>query len=294
MSTTERVALITGAGGQLGRALAATAPPGWRVVPCASRDLDITDAGAVERAVAEVAPRLVLNAAAYTAVDRAEAEPDRAFAVNARGPRHLARALQGRGARLIHLSTDFVFAGDRPRPYRPGDRPDPGSVYGRSKQAGDEAVMEETGGEALVVRTSWVYGAGGANFVNTMLRLMGEREEIGVVADQVGTPTWTGSLARALWAWADLPRARGFRHWSDAGVASWYDFAVAIAEEGRRAGLLDRECRVRPIATEDYPTPAVRPAWSVLDKRESWEELGIEPLHWREALRQALAAWERN
>jgi len=280
-------AIVTGAGGQLARALLAAEPAGWDVTGLTRADLDIGDEAAVEASVKALAPDLILNAAAYTAVDRAESEPDLAFSINRDGARHLALAASRAGARLVHVSTDFVFDGKASRPYRPDDATAPLGVYGGSKLAGEQEVARVTP-EALTVRTAWVYGPTGANFLATMLRLMASRPEVGVVADQIGTPTSTLTLADALW---DLARtdARGILHLTDAGVASWYDFATAIAEEAVAAGVLERAPRVAPIATIDYPTPAARPAFSVLDKSAAFTLLGRSAPHWRVALRAALA-----
>jgi len=279
--------LLTGAGGQLGRALVSTAPPGAELRALGRDRLDIADAAAVAAAAGAFRPEIVINAAAYTAVDRAESEPEAARQGNVRGPMLLAEAAAAVGARMIHVSTDFVFNGTQSRAYTPDDEPDPISVYGRTKLEGERAVSEILGEGAVVVRTAWVYSAWGRNFVNTMLRLMREHEEVGVVADQVGTPTAATSLARALWALA-AEGCGGVFHWTDAGVASWYDFAVAIAEEGRTAGLLDRPVAVRPITTADYPTPAKRPAFSMLDWRSTAKRTGLTPRHWRENLRDVL------
>ena len=244
--------------------------------------------------LADLRPSVVINAAAYTAVDRAESEQAAAFAVNADGPGHLARACAGLGARLIHVSTDFVFSGNACHPYQPADPTGPVSVYGESKLAGEQQVREALGEQSVIVRTAWVYSRVGHNFVKTMLRLMAERDSLSVVADQVGTPTWARGLAEALWRIVDKPEIAGTLHWTDAGVASWYDFAVAIAEEAHAQGLLARPVAVKPIATADYPTPAARPAWSVLDKTASWQQLGCDGMHWREALRAMLADWKAH
>ena len=190
--------------------------------------------------------------------------------------------------RLLHVSTDFVFDGRRSTPYPTDADTAPLGVYGASKLAGERAVLD-SGADAAIVRTGWVYAPWGANFMLTMLRLHGERSELGVVADQVGTPTSALSLAAALWAMVARPQLAGVFHWSDAGVCSWYDFAVAIGEEAEAAGLLERAARVLPIATEDYPTPARRPAFSVLDKRATLSALELDPVHWRQQLRRALA-----
>jgi dTDP-4-dehydrorhamnose reductase len=230
---------------------------------------------------------VIVNAAAYTAVDRAETEKDRAHAVNATGAANVAIAASEAGARLIHVSTDFVFDGRSPLPYRPEDAVAPLSEYGRSKLAGEEGVRAALGESALILRTAWLHAAGGPNFVLTMLRLMKERGSVRVVSDQIGTPTWARGLAAAIWRAAPLTGFSGTHHWTDAGVASWYDFAVAIAEEGQAANLLPSGVLVEPIRTEDYPTPARRPASSVLDKTSAWSVLGTSP-HWRVHLREML------
>jgi len=277
--------LVTGAGGQLGRALVAA---GGAPVHGRSRaELDISDAQAVARLLDELRPPALINAAAYTAVDRAEDDREAAFRINAEAPGILARACAERGIRFLHVSTDFVFDGRQGRPYAPDDATAPLGVYGESKLAGEDAVRRADP-TALVLRTGWVYSAGPANFLNTMLRLHDEREELGVVADQVGTPTAAHSLALALWAFASRPELAGTYHFSDAGVASWFDFAHAIGEEAQRIGLIDRAARVRPIRSEDYPTPAVRPSYSVLDKTATWRDAQVEARHWRECLRACL------
>jgi dTDP-4-dehydrorhamnose reductase len=279
-------ALILGAGGQVGRALAAAAPEGAETVALPRADCDVGDEAAVRTAVRAVRPDLVFNAAAYTAVDKAESEPDAARRLNAEAPGLIAAAALEAGARTVHLSTDFVFGGAGERQRRPDDPTRPEGVYAQTKLDG-EAALRSTDPNALVVRTAWVYAPTGTNFVNTMLRLMAERDEIRIVADQVGTPTWAPSLAAALWRLAEL-RATGIHHFTDAGIASWYDFAVAIAEEARAMGLLEAPARVLPIATADYPTPARRPAYSVLDKSATWALLGRPAPHWRVNLRANL------
>jgi dTDP-4-dehydrorhamnose reductase len=278
-------ALITGANGQLGRALVASAPAGTTVVAHGSDTLDITCRDAVAAAVAAERPDLILNAAAYTAVDRAESDAERAAAVNAAAVGVLAEAAGQAGARLVHVSTDFVFDGEAGSPYRPDAPTNPLGVYGRTKLDGERAA----GADALIVRTAWVYAPTGGNFVRTMLRLMGERPEVRVVADQVGTPTYAPGLAAALWTLAGQG-VTGTHHYTDAGAASWYDFAVAIQEEAVALGLLARAVPVVPIATADFPTPARRPSYSVLDKASCWAALGGPTPHWRENLRVMLRA----
>ncbi|MCB1854627.1 MAG: dTDP-4-dehydrorhamnose reductase [Pseudomonadales bacterium] len=279
--------VIVGAGGQLGMELVHRAPAAAQCIALARSDLDISDNGAVVRRLAEIAPALVVNAAAFTGVDAAESEQRMAHAVNAAGAAHLAQACRDLDARLIHVSTDFVFDGQASRPYPPTAPTAPLGEYGRSKLAGEQAVQQVLP-RALVLRTGWVYSRFGGNFVKTMLRLMAEREQLAVVDDQVGTPTWASGLARAIWAAAAHPQLEGILHWSDAGVCSWYDFAVAICEEAVELGLLARPVRIRPIPASDYPTPARRPHYSVLDKTASWRELGLEGVHWRVQLRHML------
>ena len=281
--------LITGATGQVGRALIASAAPDIEVRATTHSDLDISDAAQVGECIAIYKPQLVINAAAYTAVDKAEGDEATAVRVNVDGPRNLARAALARsGTRLIHISTDFVFDGRSSSPYQPQDRTNPLSVYGATKLAGEKAVLDTLGDRGLVVRTAWVYAAQGKNFFRTMLRLMNERAEVRVVGDQVGTPTAAMSLAGVLWKFAARPDIFGVFHWTDAGVASWYDFAVAIAEEAAASSLLKGEIKVTQIATDDYPTAAKRPAYSVLDKRATTAAIGAEPVHWRANLRSML------
>ena len=278
--------LVTGANGQLGSELARTAPAGLdaRFLDRAALDLAADD---VEDRVVALAPQLILNAAAYTAVDRAESEQELAFRVNASGAGALARAAARLDARMVHVSTDFVFDGSSASPYRPDHAAAPLGVYGASKLEGERSVREALPG-AIILRTGWVYSAHGANFVKTMLRLMGSRDRLGVVADQVGTPTWAKGLARAVWELGLGTHNACTLHWSDLGVASWYDFSVAIQEEALARGLLARAVPVDPIRTEDYPTPARRPAYSVLDKTDTLALLACPRQHWRAALRQML------
>jgi dTDP-4-dehydrorhamnose reductase len=277
--------LITGARGQIGSALQATAPGIWQIIPCGSEELDVTRGDMARAVIARERPAVVIHAAGYTDVDGAEREVERAEAVNAAGTANVAAAAREVGARLIYISTDFVFDGSVGRPYLPEDHARPLSVYGRTKLAGEQAALDRTGGGALVLRTAWVYSAHGRNFVRTMLALMETQSSVGVVSDQVGTPTWARPLAQALWTAAEEPRLEGIVHWTDAGVASWYDFAVAIQEEALAAGLLTRAVPIRPLRTVEFPRPARRPPWSVLDKTTGWSALGGPAAHWRSNLR---------
>ncbi|MCX2973740.1 dTDP-4-dehydrorhamnose reductase [Halieaceae bacterium IMCC8485] len=279
--------LITGAAGQLGRELLRTMPEGVECIAATREILDIADAAQVRALVRRERPGLIINAAAYTAVDKAESEQELAAAINVNGAANLATACAENESRLIHVSTDFVFDGTSSTPYLPDAPTSPLGEYGRSKLAGEQAVVAGLP-SALIMRTAWVYSAFGGNFVKTMLRLMAEREELSVVADQVGTPTWARGLADALWLAADQSDLQGLYHWTDAGVCSWYDFAVAIAEEALEIGLLQRMPRIHPIPGSAYPTPAARPAFSVLDKNSTWAVLKTERLHWRSQLRSML------
>jgi dTDP-4-dehydrorhamnose reductase len=277
--------LLTGAAGQLGQALMASTPAGVELIACGRAELDLANGEACQAVVRDLRPDWLLNAGAYTAVDKAESEPELAAAVNAGAPAAFAEALAATGGRLLQVSTDFVFNGQQGSPYRPEQLLDPLGVYGATKAAGEAAALALPG--ARVLRTSWVYGPVGQNFCRTMLRLHLEREQLGVVADQVGCPTSTLTLAAACWRAIGVEGPR-ILHWSDAGAASWYDFAVAIGELGEQAGLLERAARVKPLTTADYPTPATRPSYSLLDCSTSREALGLEPLHWREGLAEVL------
>ncbi len=249
--------------------------------------LDITDERSVQSAIASLQPDVIINAAAYTAVDKAESEPQQAMAVNADAVESLARASIATGARLLHVSTDFVFGQGDGSPFTEDAPVAPVSVYGKTKLAGEQVLQRLMPDTSLCLRTAWVYSSHGNNFVKTMLRVMNERGEVGVIADQVGSPTWANSLARALWH-AALNKSSGTLHWTGAGVASWYDFAVAIQEEARSLGLIDRAVVVNPLTTEQYPTPAARPHYSVLELTRTWKALDQHAEHWRCDLRTML------
>jgi dTDP-4-dehydrorhamnose reductase len=280
--------LIVGAGGQVGRALVTSAPLGAEVVALSHAQLDMGDARAVAQAVRQHAPDVVINAAGYTAVDRAEAEPEAARRANADGPGYLAASARDLGARLLHISTDYVFDGTASVPYLPESATNAVSVYGQTKLAGENAVRRLPPGRSVIVRTAWLYAAQGHNFVNTMLRVMWGRGPVRVVTDQLGAPTAAGSLAAALWRVVDRPEIVGIHHWTDAGIASWYDFAVAIAEEATTLGVVPAGVSVVPVSSREYSTPARRPAYSVLDC-SSLRTLGLAPVHWRQRLRTVLA-----
>jgi dTDP-4-dehydrorhamnose reductase len=280
--------LILGSNGQLGQALADTVPSSWELMGLDLPELDITDADRLLTLCRDVRPDAIVNAAAYTAVDKAESEVDLATAVNVSGPRNAAAAARDVGARFVHISTDFVFDGGGLMPYKVDAETNPLSVYGLTKRDGELAALSASEGTAAVVRTAWLYSKTGNNFVKTMLRLMRERDELSVVADQVGSPTWANSLATAVWALVDNSSLTGIFHWTDSGKASWHEFAVAVQEEALSLGFLETAIAIQPITTEDYPTPAARPRYSVLDCSSTCAALGLESTEWRVNLRQML------
>lgn len=278
-----KVAVI-GKNGQLAWELARSQPENWEVAIWGSAELSVVDSQAVAAKLQGFRPQVVINCAAYTAVDKAESDAINAYAINEKGVRNLASACGQLGARLLHVSTDFVFDGRKSMPYNSGDQPNPLGVYGASKLAGEQQLQQLLPDASTIVRTSWVYSANGNNFVKTMLRLLKEKPQLNVIADQVGSPTWAKNLALWLWAVAEKRDACGIYHWSDAGVASWYDFAVAIQELALEKGLLDTAKPIHPIPTEAYPTPARRPHYSVMDKRSAESVSSIQAGHWRKYL----------
>ena len=295
--------LLLGGGGQVGRELQrALAGQGELVVATregtpgpggATRKADFADPGSLAALVREVAPAVVVNAAAYTAVDLAEREPGIAFRVNAEAPGVLAAACRETGARLVHFSTDYVFDGAASRPYREDDAPAPLGVYGRSKLAGETAVRD-SGCEHMIFRLCWVYAAHGHNFLQTMLRLAAERDTLRVVADQVGSPTPAAWIADAVAAALAAPARTGTWHVAASGRTSWHGFAEAIVEAAAAAGMLASSPRVDPFGTADYPTPARRPAWSVLDTSRLHEDFGLRLPDWRDGVGETLAALRRH
>ncbi|MCY1352468.1 dTDP-4-dehydrorhamnose reductase [compost metagenome] len=284
--------LVTGARGQVGFELLRRAPAGFLVTGLGSSELDISSEEQVQEAVARIRPQLIINAAAYTAVDKAESAPERAYAVNRDGVAHLAKAANEAGIPLLHISTDYVFAGDADVPYRENNATGPTGVYGASKLAGEQALVDLCP-QHLVVRTSWVFGVHGNNFVKTMLRLGRERSELGVVADQRGCPTSAASIANALWRVAVQIRdqgaaAWGIYHFSGAPACTWHEFASEIFQQAHTLGMIERLPLVNAIATHAYPTPAKRPAWSVMDCRKFGQTFGATVADWRNDLMDVL------
>lgn len=281
--------LLLGSCGQLGQELQQELASCEDVVAIGRTQVDLAQPERIRQVMAEIQPKLVINAAAYTAVDQAEAEPELAIAINATAPGILAQEAQRLGAFLIHISTDYVFDGRQSYPYQETAPTNPLNVYGQSKLAG-EAAIRAAACRHIILRTAWVYGTHGkGNFVKTMLRLGAQRDEVRVVADQVGSPTWSGDLAQAIAQLIPLtPDLTGTYHYTNSGVASWYDFAIAIFEEAKSFGFPLKVQRVTPITTADYPTPAQRPAYSVLSCARIAAALGNHPPHWRQSLRQML------
>ncbi len=279
--------LVFGAGGQLGRhLLEIPVPPGMEVIGLTRAEADIGDEAAVKAAIARLRPTSIVNAGAYTAVDRSESEPEQAFRVNRDGARVLAEAATRAGIPFIHLSTDYVFDGRSRTPYVETDPVAPQGTYARSKEEGERAV-QAAGGMHLILRTAWVYGPFGTNFMRTMLRLGAERDELGIVDDQTGCPTATGDIAAAIVAMVDTVERPGFGAWGTyhyvgGEIVTWYGFASMIFAEAARFGC--RAPRLRPITTADYPTPAPRPAYSVLSTAKLEREFGIKPVPLRQGV----------
>mgnify|MGYP000784697346 FL=1 len=284
--------LVTGANGQLGREmqrLSAVSPNSYTFTDVA--ELDVTDAGAVRQAVAQTRAEVIVNCAAYTNVERAEEDGEAADRLNRGAAENLARAAEANGATLIHVSTDYVFDGTGHRPYTEDMATSPLGAYGRTKLAGEEAV-KASGCRYLILRTAWLYSEYGNNFLKTMLRLTSERETLRVVFDQVGTPTYAGDLALAIFSLIEAGRYagnEGVYHFTDEGVCSWYDFAVEIA-----AAAGHDICRIIPCHTSEYPTKATRPAYSVLDKTRFKETFQMDIPHWREALIYCMKRLQRQ
>ncbi len=282
--------LIIGVNGQLGSELQPTLTGVGEVMGVGRETVDFTSVETVVQVMENTKPDIVINAVAYTAVDKAESEPELAFEINSKTVGKLAQICRDRNAWLIHISTDYVFDGSQSYPYPETAPTHPLNVYGHSKLAGEEVILANCSNH-IILRTAWVYGNGGkSNFVKTMLRLGAEREEIRVVADQIGSPTWTGDLAQAI---AQLiprlkPEIAGIYHFTNSGVASWYDFAIAIFEEAQQYQFPLKLKRVIPITTPEYPTPAKRPGYSVLDCSKIRQLLGTYSPHWRQGLRQML------
>ena len=281
--------LLIGAKGQVGQELQVTLPSLGEVISIGREELDLTNSEKIGQLIREIHPDYLVNAAAYTAVDKAETEPDLAYSINATAPKIMAESAEKIQAKFLHISTDYVFDGRKNTPYLETDLTNPLGVYGQSKLRGEEEI-KTVNSQAIILRTAWVYGSyGKSNFVKTMLRLGKEREELKVVVDQVGSPTWAKDIAAAITQLlinADNPP--GIYNFTNSGVASWFDLTKAIFEEAKISGIPLKIQRVIPITTAEYPTPAVRPAYSVLSGQKISQQLGYIPPYWRDSLKAML------
>jgi dTDP-4-dehydrorhamnose reductase len=288
--------IVTGAKGQLGQSIREESGkfPEFELVYTDIEELDICNPTAITNLFAIEKPNFVVNCAAYTAVDKAENDRDTALKINRDAPENLAKECKKRDAKLIHISTDYVFDGEKPRPYIEEDQVNPQSTYGITKLEGEQAV-QLSGANAIIIRTSWLYSAYGNNFVKTMIRLGNEKESLNIVADQVGTPTYANDLAFTILTIAKMISEKpesfvpGIYHYSNEGVASWYDFTKAIFES-----MPQIKCEVFPIDTKKYPTPAKRPSYSVLDKSKIKTIFGISIPYWQDSLKKCITKLTDN
>nr|WP_320115698.1 dTDP-4-dehydrorhamnose reductase [uncultured Desulfuromonas sp.] len=290
---TLRIALI-GANGMLASMFRRTTPPTVQLYPFDLPQFDLTDHDQVRSLLFDLAPEIIINCAAFTQVDNCETQQSLAYAVNGAGPGVLAEVAREIQATLVHISTDFVFSGEKTTPYTEDDPTGPISVYGKSKLQGEQTIRESGLSQYYIVRTSWLYGPEGPNFVETMIRLAGEREVLGIVADQLGSPTSTYDLADAVWRLLALtdgarPRAEyGIYHYSNEGVCSWYDFTCEIVSQLHQFDQKLVVKTINPIATTDYPVPAGRPAYSVLSKEKITQQIGLKVPAWQVSLHHYL------
>ena len=285
--------LVTGASGQLGQTLVRlwerSPIPQYQFSALPRTQLDIGKPDLAAAVLSELQPTVIVNAAAYTQVDKAETDRDAVFQVNETGTATLARWAAHSGAKLLHISTDFVFNGAKSSPYVPDDQTEPLGVYGASKLAGEKALLAASNDNAAIIRTSWLYSRYGNNFVKTMLRLMAESDALSVVEDQIGSPTSTDSLARLIFAMIQKGDYQGIYHWTDGGSISWFEFAQQIQGQALQAGILSKAIPITPITTSEYPTPAKRPAYSVLDRSRALEEFEWLVLDWEQKLAEVIA-----
>ncbi|MER0045896.1 dTDP-4-dehydrorhamnose reductase [Pectobacterium odoriferum] len=275
--------LLTGANGQLGRCFQDRLPEEWKILATDSNELDITDLERVEEVVKNFQPDAIVNAAAYTAVDKAESEPKIAENINVRGPHNLATVATKYNVQLVHVSTDYVFDGNSTEPYSENSPTNPLSVYGKTKLEGEQAVTKASP-EAIIVRTAWVFSEYGNNFVKTMLRLAKERDTLSIVADQKGCPTYAGDLTQAIISLLEKNAESGIYHYCGDKEVSWYEFAKIIFEMAKQQGVIDKLPQLTAITAEQYPTPAHRPQYSSLSC-EKIESLSIKCSNWEESLK---------
>lgn len=279
--------MLLGAGGQLGKQLMNIAPQEVSLFPFAHNDLDISDESDLKRTLKITSPDLIINTAAYTDVDQAESEQAEAFAVNAVAVQALS-GLVDEKTKILHLSTDFVFSKLSLDRYTPESQTSPTCVYGQSKLAGEQYLLERRPETSIVLRTSWLYSSAARNFVTVMLDLMSSREEISVVNDQFGSPTSADTLGEVVWSLAGAENACGIYHWSDRGVITWYDFALEIQKQAFDLGLIKKKIPVKPIPSHEFPTSATRPAYSALDSSSTEKLIGMETIPWENQLKKQL------
>ncbi|MBF2014649.1 MAG: dTDP-4-dehydrorhamnose reductase [Rivularia sp. T60_A2020_040] len=280
--------LLIGCKGQVGTQLQKIFQTSSNLTALARPLIELAQPETLRDLIREKQPEIIINAAAYTAVDKAESEPELAHTINSLAPEILAQEAEKLRACLIHISTDYVFDGKSSLPYQENHPTNPLSVYGRTKLAGEEAIRSNCSNH-FILRTAWVYGSfGKSNFVKTMLRLGSQKPELRVVNDQIGSPTWAKNIAQTIAALVNSPQKTGTYHYTNSGVASWYDFAIAIFEEARQLGFPLKVERVIPITTKEYPTPATRPNYSVLNCGKISTVMESYPPHWRQSLREML------
>ena len=285
--------LVTGKSGQVGHDVCKSAPKDVEVVAFNHQQLDITSQNDIKEKIESEKPDLIINCAAYTAVDKAESERETAYNINAIAAGNLAELASQNAIRLIHLSTDFVFDGKKSSPYQPEDDRNPISAYGKSKSQGETLVQENNPDASIILRASWIYSLTGRNFVKTMMELFNTQDEIRVVSDQVGAPTYSKNLALTIWSLVKSDIRTGIYHWSDNGVASWYDLALATYDLCHDIGLTNRDINFVPVSTDQYPTAAKRPSYSLLDISKTQKVWGVKSEYWRTALKKMLVEYAR-
>ncbi|MDJ0660068.1 MAG: dTDP-4-dehydrorhamnose reductase [Crocosphaera sp.] len=288
--------LLTGSDGQVGQDLQQTLIPIGEIIATNRQQLDLTSPDNIRQVIQETQPDIIINSAAYTAVDKAETEPELAVTINGIAPAIIAEEAQKIGAFLLHISTDYVFDGTKNTPYLETDNTHPLGVYGQSKLAGEQGIQKNSD-RYVILRTAWVYGTEGkGNFVKTMLRLGKEKEQLSIVADQVGSPTWSYDIANTITqilTKVNLAETKEIYHFTNSGVASWYDLAMAVFEEAKIIGFPLNIKQVNPITTQEYPTPAKRPHYSVLSGKKSAKLLGYNAPYWRDSLKKMLNQFKR-
>ena len=280
--------LITGAKGQLGQALVRSKPTDVLLYALSRHELDLGDSNKIHECINTIQPDWIINAAAMTQVDEAEKKKEACFAINAEAVHQIALAAKKTGAKVLQISTDYVFDGKQGRPYLPDATVSPIKIYGESKALAEKWMTTLLPNQGWILRPTWIYSASGGVFVKTVLRLLQEKDCLHIVEDQIATPTSVEELVNFIWKMIQLGPLPGVYHFTDAGVASRYDFAVAIAEEAFSLGMLSSQKPIFPVSSDYFPMLAKRPAFSVLDKHSSWAACDYTPLHWREALRMTL------